>query len=453
MRLTGFPLLAVSSLLLAAAASAATRPHYGGTLRAEMRAAPLSLDPADSHSPDSVAGRNLTRLIFETLVTLDDRGRIQPDLAVSWTSEPGNQRWHFALREGVSFHDGTPLTADVAAASLRAANPQWKVFSNANSVVVEFDSSAPGSLAELALPRNAIAKRGGNALLGTGPFAIGQWQPGKELTLSANNDYWGGRPFLDSVAVDFGKSFHEQSIALDLGRADMIEIPPEQSRLAGSRQVESSAPSELMALVFSRAPQTDDEARLRQALALSLDRALLNNVMLQGGGEPTGSLLPQWMTGYAFLFPAKADLQQARQLSGGLRQTAPWTLGYDASDPVARVVAERIALNARDAGLSLQLTNSGAADLRLRRAPMESLDAPLALTDLAAELGLPAPKFAGVAPEDQYAAERTLLQSQRVIPLLHLRVSYGLSKAVHTWAMSPDGGWHLPEVWLGGGQP
>ena len=451
MRRIGYLRLAVSSLVLAVTASAATRPHYGGTLRVEMRAAPASLDPVQAEASGT---GNLSRLVFDTLVRLDDRGIVQPGLATSWTAESGNLRWHFVLRPGVTFQDGSTLTAEIAAASLRAANPQWKVFASEDSVIVEFDL-AMESPAILALPRNGIAKRVGGTLVGTGPFAVGQWQPGKELTLSANNDYWDGRPFLDSIEVDFGKSFRDQMIALDLGNAEVIEIPPEQARhaLAENRRVESSAPVELMALEFSRAPGTEDEGQLRQALGLSIDRNLLNNVMLQGGGEPTASLLPEWMTGYAFLFPASVDLPRARQITGSLRQPAPWTLAYDGSDPVSRVVAERIALNARDAGLAINLTTSSAADIRLLRIPLASLDAPVALSGLAAALGLPQPKINGAGPEDLYTAESALLQSQRIIPLLHLRVSYGLSKSVHNWSSGPGGEWELPQVWLGGGQP
>jgi peptide/nickel transport system substrate-binding protein len=452
MRPIGFLLLAVSSLLPVAAA--ATRPHYGGTLQVEMRAAPTSLDPAQANAAEASGFEQLFRLIFDSLVTLDDRGQLQPGLATSWLAEPGNQRWHFALRPGVTFQDGSALTADVAASSLRAANPRWKVFSGDGSVIVEFDSPA-ASPAELALPRNGIAKRAGGKLLGTGPFAIRDWQPGRELTLSANNDYWGARPFVDAIHVDFGRSFRDQTIALDLGKAQVIEIPPEQARhaLAENRRVESSAPFELMALVFSRPPQNDDELHLRQALAMSIDRTLLNNVMLQGGGEPTASLLPEWMTGYSFLFSAGLDLTKAREFAGGLHQQAPWTLGYDTGDPVARVVAERIALNARGAGLKLDLATSANVDLRLAQVPLASVNARLALSDLASRLGLPQPKFSGTTAEDLYTAESTLLQSQRVIPLLHLRESYGLGKAVHNWASSPRGEWDLSQVWLGEVQP
>src|SRR5580698_1868733 len=95
MRLTAFPLLVASSLLWAAGSSAAVRPHYGGTLHVEMRAAPASLDPADSNQPDWMGSRNLFGLLFDTLISLDEQGKPQPALAISWQAELGNQRWQF----------------------------------------------------------------------------------------------------------------------------------------------------------------------------------------------------------------------------------------------------------------------------------------------------------------------------------------------------------------------
>jgi len=443
-----------TSLLLAGIAVGATRPHYGGALRVAVRATPISLDPTDSGQPDSFARRNLSRLIFDTLVRLDDRGRPQPALANSWQPEPGNQRWQFYIRHGVTFQDGAPVTSDAIAASLRVANPNWKVFPTGEAVVIECDSPAPDLPAELALPRNGIAKRDGK-LTGSGPFAITRWDPGKKLTLAARDDYWGGRALVDSVEIEMGKNFREQMIALDLGKADLIEVPPEQAQRAAmeGRLLESSAPTELMALVFSRDRQSPEDGRLREALALSVDRGSMNTVLLQGGGEHAGGLLPNWMTGYAFLFPTDADLPRAHQARSEVRQAPAWTLGYDASDPVARNIAERIALNARDAGLALTLTTTTAADVRLVRIPLTSLDAHIALTTVAAALGLPHPKFNGNSVHDLYAAETALLQSQRVIPLLHLRAASAMSGAVRNWTGDRDGSWRLQDVWLGTEKP
>ncbi|MGB8865427.1 MAG: hypothetical protein WA350_00695 [Candidatus Sulfotelmatobacter sp.] len=88
MKRFGWRRLVASSLLLMAllikAGAAETRPQYGGTLRIAMREAPASLDPCDATQADSLARRNVLALIFETLVTLDDRGRLHPSLAVDW---------------------------------------------------------------------------------------------------------------------------------------------------------------------------------------------------------------------------------------------------------------------------------------------------------------------------------------------------------------------------------
>jgi len=454
MRRSALPLLVATSLLLAGIALGATRPRYGGALRVAVRATPISLDPADSGQPDSFVRRNLSRLIFDTLVRLDDRGRPQAALANSWQPEPGDQRWQFYIRHGVTFQDGAPVTSDAIAASLRVANPNWKVFPTGEAVVIECDSPAPDLPAELALPRNGIAKRDGK-LTGSGPFAITRWDPGKKLALTARDDYWGGRALVDSVEIEMGKNFREQMISLDLGKADLIEVAPEQAQRAAmeGRRVESSAPTELMALVFSRDRQSPEDGRLREALALSVDRGSMNTVLLQGGGEPAGGLLPNWMTGYAFLFPTDADLPRAHQARSEVRQAPAWTLGYDASDPVARNIAERIALNARDAGLALTLTTATAADVRLVRIPLPSLDAHIALTTVAGALGLPHPKVSGNSVHDLYVAETALLQSQRVIPLLRLRAASAMSGAVRNWTADRDGSWRLQDVWLGTEKP
>ena len=460
MRPSGLLLLAAVSVSLAVAAPASTRPRYGGTLRLSIREAPVSLDPADSSPAGTSALPSISRLIFDTLVTLDARGRAQPALSTSWQVDPGNQRWQFSIRRGVTFHDGTTAGSDAIAASLRAANPNWKVFATGETVVVECDAATSNLPAVLALPRYGIAKRSGGKLAGTGPFAINRWDAGKKLTLTARDDYWGGRAFVDSIEIGMGKSFRDQMIALDLGRADVVEVAPEQARHAilEGRRVESSAPAEWIALVFSRDRQSLEDGKLREALALSIDRESINSALLQGGGEPAGTILPKWLSGYAFLFPAAVDLQLARQDLRDVRPAPARTLGYDASDPLARVIAERIALNVSDAGIALQpltlpTASSAVADIRLVRMPVPSLDAWVALAQMTASLGLPQPKFDGDPANSLYVDESALLQSQRVIPLLHVRTATALRSNVMGWQEDPNGSWRLQNVWLETGKP
>jgi hypothetical protein len=82
-----------------------------------------------------------------------------------------------------------------------------------------------------------------------------------------------------------------------------------------------------------------------------------------------------------------------------------------------------------------------------------SLDAQIALSELAAGLGLPQPKLPSGSIDDLYGAENKLLQAQRVIPLLHLRTAYGVSNTVKNWRTARDGSWRLPKVWLAAEKP
>ncbi|HEX4786534.1 MAG TPA: ABC transporter substrate-binding protein, partial [Candidatus Sulfotelmatobacter sp.] len=230
MKFTGWRWFVVSSLMLAAAvAKSETRPQYGGVLHVAMRAAPASLDPADNTQPDSFGRRSLTRLMFDTLVTTDGNGRIQPALATEWQSTAGGERRQFRIRRGVKFHDGTPLTAEAVAASLRNANPAWNVVADADSISIVFEKPEADLLSDLALSRNAIVLRSsGNQPSGTGAFHVVDWQPGKKLSLAAEENCWHGRPFLDAIEIEMGRSVRDQLTALELGKADLVEVPPEQ---------------------------------------------------------------------------------------------------------------------------------------------------------------------------------------------------------------------------------
>ncbi len=453
MKLFDWRWLVASSLLLAAlTANAAARPQYGGTLHIAMRAAPVAIDPADRSQPDSFARRSLTMLIFDTLVVLDDNGRVQPWLAVSWQASANTQLWQFRLRHGVKFHDGTPLTVEATAASLRVANPSWNVSADGDSVVIQQDHPDPELPGELALPRNAIAKRNPDAQpSGTGPFHIGDWQPGKKLTLAAEEGCWRGRPFLDGVEIEMGRSFRDQMIALELGKADLVEVAPEQVHRVSldGRRLASSAPVELVALLFTSNVAAPDDKFLREALAFSIERNSIRNVLLQGAGQPTASILPNWMSGYGFVFSADADLPRARHAREQVRTIPSWTVGYEASDSVARLLAERIALNAKDAGLSLQPASAAAADLRLVRIPLASPAPWVALAGIAALTGVPAENIKGGSVEDLYAAEQAMLATQRLIPLFHLPVSYAAASALKNWTLRTDGSWSLADAWLG----
>src|SRR5260370_32802844 len=285
----------------------------------------------------------------------------------------------------------------------------------------------PSLLAELALPRNLGLKRNGRGLpIGTGPFFIVEWQPGKLLKLAANEESWAGRPFVDAVEIEFGKSLRDQAIALELDKADIIEAVSQAANGAERHGTSSSSssslslPVELLALVFSANSKAQDP-RLREALALAIDRKPIQSVLLKGAGEPAAGILPNWMTGYSAVFSSQANPQRARTLLTGSRQPT-LNLNYDPRDPQAQLIAERIALNAREVGITVQVSLSGAEDIRLARPVLPSPDPLTSLGEAARQMGLPQPAFPatrGNSLDDLYQAERSLLDGYAVIPLFH----------------------------------
>jgi hypothetical protein len=229
-------------------------------------------------------------------------------------------------------------------------------------------------------------------------------------------------------------------------------VAPEQVRRAGlsGRTIVESAPNELIALAFTRGAESAEEARLRQALSAGIDRASIVNVLLQGQGEAAEAILPNWMTGYAMLFA------QTGQRSGNVTATTAGaiTLSYDASDPANQLIAERVAVNARDVGIQLQTAASTAnADVRLLRIPLASPQPQLALQAVATAAGLAVPQFQGTSAEELYAREKELLQSGRIIPLAHVPQASAIGPGVEGWRADLFGDYRVADVWLSGSRP
>ena len=365
---------AISCLIatLALPAAARTRPHYGGTLRAEIAGEPWQ-------RPGGLA----RRLVFDGLASIGADGLPQPALAIEWKSEDNDHRWQFRLRPGVRFHDGTPLTSVNVVASLNtictAGCPWTAVHAVGSEVVFTGDSPMPNLPSLLAGDEYRIAltvtENGAtpSGSIGTGPFQLTGFSNGV-LTLAANDNCWQGRPFLDGIEISVHRAIRDQWLDLSVGRADLVEIPADQLRLAREQRltVVASPPVTLLALQVADSGVLGNP-NLRAAIALAIDRGALSNVIFQKQGEVTASLLPDALTGYSFLFPTVRDLNKARELRGGLAPP-PLTLAVE-GDGAMQLAAQRIALNLREAGFNVQMggaVSGHAPDLVLRQLPLET---------------------------------------------------------------------------------
>jgi peptide/nickel transport system substrate-binding protein len=318
---------------------------------------------------------------------------------------------------------------------------------------------------------------------GSGAFRVTAFEAGKRAALAANEDFREGRPFVDGIEIAMGRSAHERLVDLELNKTDIVEIPPQDARRAAEQgvRVSVSQPDELLALAFvggNPGPNARSPNQVAgQALSLAIDRVAIVNFILQKTGEPAGGLLPQWSSGTAFLFPAAApgaaDLEHAKELWKQIAASGPLVLGYDSADPLEQSVAERIVVNAKEAGMAVRaqaIPVSGAGAEKSRGAGLQAghVDAQLvrrwmtsplpgvALKDFLARIyagplaGVEAGAFPETAsPEDIYKQQRAVLNTYRVVPLVWLPKVYGLSARVRDWkAPGPGENWPLADVWL-----
>jgi peptide/nickel transport system substrate-binding protein len=441
-------------------ARASERPRYGGVLRVEMRERVNSMDPRgwNAEAADAGASERLLGLVFERLVRTNDVGQPQPALAVSWQHDANFTRWQFQIRADVKFHDGTSLSADAVVAALQVEDAaRWNASVAGTAVVLEFKLPRPNLLAELATGRSFIFRAAQDTVVGTGAFRITDWQAQKRLELKANEDDWAGRPFVDRIEIALGVASQQQVVDLELGKVDVIEVLPNLARRASQvsgARVSTSAPSELWALAISPRGAAAYDPRFTQALSLAIDRAAIVNVLLQKQGEPAGSLLPQWLSGYAFLFPVEVNVVDAKKIRAEYSASPLQTLVYDGGDPSAALIAQRIAVNARDAGINLSVSAEGASgnsDVRLVRWRISAPDAREALTSIIARLNGAQAEAAFLpleTPEQRYAAERAVLNHGRIIPVAFVPEIYAVGVQVKDWMPPKWGGWRLEDLWL-----
>jgi len=468
-------------LLVAAAGQASSRPRYGGTVRVLLHDKVMSIDPLSED--DHPASRDrLATLAFETLTDIDVLGRVRPKLASSWHSDQAKRVWQLRLRLA-NFHDGTLLTAADVAASLGKSNNNWKCTVNdRQTLTIETPSPVTHMLELLALPKYAIVKRLPDSNAGTGPYRLTEWKAGERALFAVNEDYWGGRAYPDAIEFQMGASLRDQLLERQLGKYAAAEVSIDQLRTLEqtNQNIALSLPADLFAVLFlqpespAKPGRKPVDARVREALANAIDRSAISNAFLQRKGIRASGLLPQWLTGYEFmvpgnvdLVPGNVDLKRARELRADAAAFVvinPIALAYDSSDPLAKLVAEKIAVDASAVGIivhpygELHINSKTAraslnADAVLLRLPLQSAEPSVALSVLADDLGfsdsVPA-IFGATRQEDLFEVERKTVVSYRVIPVAHLPQVLWLSGSVHNWQQLVNGAWQLDQLWVEG---
>lgn len=373
--------LAAALVLLLAACATGTRVDLGagasGNLIAGIAGEPDQLDP---HKTTAYFSFEVLENVFDTLVEPDADLRMRPALAQSWETSPDQLTWTFRLRDGVTFHDGSSLTAaDVVYSYRRIIDEKLAnvdKFSavtavtapDPRTVVITLSRPTPNLLTNLggfkgmAIVQRANVESGALAThpVGTGPFAFSGARSGDSITLRANPRHWAGTPRIPGVTYRFISEPSTALSALQAGEIDWTDSVPAQrvAQLGDDDSIELAVtPSNdywYLALNGARAPW--DDVRVRRAIAYGIDRESIVTATSYGTAAANQLAIPRgnpWHTPYDRY---RHDPEQSRKLlqEAGIE---PGTLDMLVTNeyPETVTAAQIIAANLAPLGFRVQI--------------------------------------------------------------------------------------------------
>ncbi|MGL4286434.1 MAG: ABC transporter substrate-binding protein [Phreatobacter sp.] len=297
----------------------AETPRRGGTLNFVIHPEPTTL--ACFNTTEGPAIQASTK-VHEGLLTYDFDLNPQPQLATSWSVSEDALTYEFELRQGATWHDGRPFTADDVVFSLGLAktfHPRGRTtFANlkdaravgAHKVVVTLAKPAPYLLYALAGGETPIVARhiydgkgdpllnpANRAPVGTGPFVFKEWLPGSHIQYVRNPNYWDQpKPHIDALLVRLIPDASARATAFETGEVllggSTPVSPPDLERFAklphlGLETRGSEYGPTVYAIEFNLDNPYLKHLKVRQAIAHAIDPSIVLNVAWYGLGEPT----------------------------------------------------------------------------------------------------------------------------------------------------------------------
>ncbi|APV52382.1 ABC transporter substrate-binding protein [Betaproteobacteria bacterium GR16-43] len=336
--------------LLALCFSLAAAPAHAATLRWSSQGDYLSADP---HAQNEGLNNNMNDEIFERLTTRNKELAIKPALATSWEAKSPTV-WRFNLRRGVTFHDGTPFTADDVVYSIERAqlpSSNFKAFAvplgkarKVDDYTVELDTGSPSPLTlenvnavrimskvwcekhgaqkpqDFKTGEETYASRTAN---GTGPFMLVKREPEIATTLRRNPKWWGIAAGLfdgnvDEIVYRPIKSDATRMAALVSGELDLVIDPPLQNvpslKQDAKLHVIEGPENRVVFMVMDQERDTLKysnvkgknplkDLRVRKALYQAIDIDTIQRQVMRGQSKPTGSMVPSAARSYPALEP------------------------------------------------------------------------------------------------------------------------------------------------------
>jgi peptide/nickel transport system substrate-binding protein len=335
--------LAVVGLGLALAWPAS--PTWGQAKDTLVIALPIEVPSADTHLAIGLPAIGMVAQISDSLVVLDERGRVKPWLAESWTEEDGGKSLVFKIRENVKMHDGRTLTADDVAFSLDRF--RRIAIGRSSLAAIEAVSVLPGNRVKVStkapfapllrtftyqsvgvFSKAAIEKAGDDQEfakhpIGPGPYKFVRLVRGDRMELEAFDQYWAGKPKIRRVIVRYVPDISARVAALESGDVDVIHdfTPQDADRIRKNPNLVFVNPPSAGFIRFNMNTQRPpfNDVRVRHAMAYAIDREVIVKQIFSGLAKVAHSLVPSNAMGSVDTYDifrynpekAKAMLQEA----------------------------------------------------------------------------------------------------------------------------------------------
>ena len=301
-------------LTLALAALVGLGLAQGGTLELAVDSSPAGLDP---HIITAFASIAITGQIYDSLLEVNADLQLEPALATGYTVSPDGLTYTFTLREGVTFHNGRPFTADDVVYSFErlmdtdTGSPYASRFAQVESVValdeltVVFNLAGPfapflyNSVSLAIVPREVVEEHGNlqQVAVGTGPFMLAEVVPDTYILLEANPNYYrDGEPGVAALRYNVVPEASTRAAGLRTGAYHLIpDVDPATAQtlgnVAGITLLGVQELSYTLIGMNTTRPPFDDP-RVRRALNLALDRDEIVEAVYFGNAAPGGPLSP-----------------------------------------------------------------------------------------------------------------------------------------------------------------
>lgn len=301
---------------------------------------PFNLDP---QLIDDRTERAVNDNIYETLMTRTPSGELSTDgLAAEMPEQIEDDVWQFTIREGITWHDGEPLTAeDVAASVNRIIDPDFAsqqgsfflTVTGAEAVgetTVNITTDGPDPVLPSRMywmkivPASAPTGEAGAAEgsdfgenpVGTGPYKFVEWARGEYITLERNDDYWGENPSnIERVRYEFVPESGSRQAGLISGAYDLVpNLLPEDTEAAPNFATVRGL--EHAMIVPNETGGITEDVRVRRALNYAVDKESIVDNLFEGFGtvDPCQPMDPAWFGFHEGLQPYPYDPEQATQL-------------------------------------------------------------------------------------------------------------------------------------------